>query len=255
MSTTLTRRTALSAMMLILAVAAVPAGAQTTNILKGTYVLTEAGLTPAGQKLSTLARLVFSGDGSITGTVVMQVGTSTATFDAQGTYTIDSDGTGVMALLTSITSSDGDVTGTTANYKVIQQSSGALSVLRADAWYQTSGEMTLSSSSAPKGTYYLTESASRSGTRIAALVFDGTGNVSGYQIVASLGTVSRVPVSGTALTGSSGFGTLSLSIEKTDSDTGETQAAKEGYIFVATQSSIRMLRTDVGGTELLTLSK
>ncbi len=254
-SITLTRRTALFVMMLILAVAAVPAGAQTTNTLKGTYVLTEAGLTPASQELSTLARLVFSGDGTITGTVVMQVGTTTATFDAQGTFTIDSDGTGVMSLLTSVTSTDGDVAGTTANYKLIQRSTGALSVLRADAWYQTSGEMVLASSSAPNDTYYLTESAGRSGTRIATLAFDGAGNVSGYQIVASLGTVSRVTLSGTALAESSGFGTLSLSIEKTDSDTGETQAAKEGYIFLATQSGIRMLRTDVGGTGLLTLSK
>lgn len=253
--TPLTRRTALFAVMLILAVAAVPAGAQTTNTLKGTYVLTEAGLTPAGQELSTLARLVFSGDGAITGTVVMQVGTTTATFDAQGTYTIDSSGAGVMSLLTSVTSTDGDVAGTTANYKLIQRSTEALSVLRADAWYQTSGELVLASSSAPKDTYYLTESASRSGTRIATLVFDGAGNVSGYQILASLGTVSRVTLSGTALAESSGFGTLSLSIEKTDSETGETQAAKEGYTFLATQSGIRMLRTDVGGTGLLTLSK
>ncbi len=249
-----TRSSVLHASMLVLALAMVSAGAQGASTLTGTYVLTEEGLTPAGQSLVTLASLTFSDTGTITGTAIMQVGASQATFDAQGTYSIAADGTGTMALSTSVTTSDGDTAFTTANYKLIQRSSGALSLLRVDGWYQTSGELALASTSALKGTYYLTESAGRAGTRIAEVEFDGSGNVNGYEIVGSFGSVSRVTLSGTTEALTNGFRTLSLTTAKTDSDTGETQITKETYAFLVTRENVRMLRTDAPGSALLIMS-
>src|SRR5262245_58111546 len=61
--------------------------------LKGAYVLSEQGAASAD-----LAYLTFSGAGAVAGTEVVQASNPVATYSVQGTYTINPDNTGIIAL-------------------------------------------------------------------------------------------------------------------------------------------------------------
>ncbi|MBI3680444.1 MAG: hypothetical protein HY235_08610 [Acidobacteria bacterium] len=97
--------------------------------LKGSYVLSEEGVSQAGS-LVTLAALTFAENGSVSGVQLIQTANGTARLDVQGVYNFDTAKVGTLTLNSSTTDAEGNAVNSAANYKILLEPDNELRALR-----------------------------------------------------------------------------------------------------------------------------
>ncbi len=234
------------------ALTAVSLGAQTTPAIEGSYVLIEEGVLASGAPFASMSKLTIGATGAVTGTQVVQG----ITYDLQGTYSTDTDGTAALLLTASASNSDGETLIVQQSYKLVRPAAGGAVLVRTNPGIFAAGTLSRSGNTASLGgTYYLGEEPlGRPSARLAVLTFDTSGGVSGYEIVNSMQASGKREIKGSYQANASGFTTLSFAVASID-ENGDTVSTAENYMVLATQTELKALRVDSGAARVITLEK
>jgi hypothetical protein len=228
---------------------------QNINTLNGTYALSVEG-TAGSQPVVSLALLSLSQSGAVSGTEVVHGPGVLNKYAVQGSYSLNSDGTGTMSLTSQANSDDSSsAAAVVENYQILVSKTKDVTAIRTDNGYYTIGQMSLAMQPKTlKGAYVLAERGNGGPyAGLGELSFDETSAVTGSEYVETVGMKTQFSLSGAYYFGSDGFGTLSLNVPNTDAY-GETQYSMENYIFVAGVSSLKAIRTDLNMPVVSTLS-
>lgn len=227
---------------------------QSTQKLKGSYVLTETGTTPNGQNFAALASLTLSDNGSVIGTELLQTATGLNSIGVQGTYSLSADNTGTLILSPLSTDTVDNSSIANQDYVLVASANGDILALKSDPGYYTTATLSPAAARNPLGAYAFTERAvGRPFARVVSLKFDAAGAANGFSFEDNFGVTNRVDLRGSYQSQAGGLQTLMLSRDVTLDD-GSTQTISQGYTFLATKNDIRMLRTDGNPEGVLILS-
>jgi hypothetical protein len=222
--------------------------------LKGFYVMTEEGTSPAAP-LASIAALTFTESGGITGTKGVRTPTSLAQSVVQGSYSIDSTRTGTITLTASIPEEEGETRLDVVQYRVVLSPANEITAIRSNPGFYTVARFQPGLESGWSGNYSFAErSLTRPYARLGAIRLDSSGNVSGTQMEDSLGIQSTAAVAGTYSLSGNGFGNLTLHVPSAGPD-GDSAIATENYLCLATKEELKMLRTNGDSLSILTLSR
>ena len=225
-----------------------------TQSMSGVFVLAEEG-SGVSQPIAALAILKFNPDGTVAGFQIHRGPGSTLKSSAQGTYSLNGDGTGVLALATQTMPADNsDPMQSTANYYLRWSKTRGIAAIRSDTGFYTIGTLALADPGPVKGGFILAERGN--GLPYAALGqlnFDGTSAITGSERIAALGFSAAYNVTGSYATGLDGFGSFTLNIPSTDAD-GNVSFSPANYVFAATGNQIFAIRTDGNSAVVSTLT-
>src|SRR5262245_34294538 len=103
----------------MLVLANIPAQAQQTNAtIKGSYVLTQEGMTADGQSFTSLGAFQFNENGTVSGTEMVLSRTGLARVGLTGTYSF-TNGIGSLNLLSSSSDDDGNTVTLSETYRML----------------------------------------------------------------------------------------------------------------------------------------
>ena len=223
--------------------------------LSGTFVLAEEG-SGVSQPVASIAILNFASGGTVMGTQLLRGPGTTVKNNVQGTYLLNSDGTGSLALTSqTMATEDSQSIVTSINYQLRGSKTRGIAAIRTDPGLFTIALLSPAAAAGPiKGGFILAERANGVAyAGLGILSFDGTNAVAGSERVASVGSNVVNNLTGTYAVGSDGFGTLTLSVPATDAD-GNTSYTTANYVFVAGANQIFAIRTDAGTAFVSTLT-
>lgn len=236
----------------LVALTAASLGAQTAPSIEGSYVLIEEGVLAAGAPFASMSKLTIGATGAVTGTQVAQG----ITYDLQGVYSTDTDGTASLSLTASASNPDGEPLTVQQTFKLVRPAAGGAVLVRTNPGVFAAGTLSRSANAASlAGTYYLSEEPlGRPSARLAVLTFDSAGAISGYEIVNSVLASGKREIKGSYQANASGFTTLAFAVTSTD-ENGDSVNTTENYVVLAAQSELKALRLDSGAARVITLEK
>lgn len=242
----------------MLVLASIPAHAQQTNAtIKGSYVLTQEGMTPDGQPFTSLATFQFNENGSVSGTEMVLSRTGLARVALTGTYSF-ANGVGSLNLLSSSSDDDGNtVVNLSETYRMLATQNNEYNLIRNNIGYYSTAKLSPAASTANlTGSYQFSElGANRPFSRIVSLTFNGTASAKGFAIQENAGNEETVTLTGITQPNGDGFGTLVLTHSSTNAD-GDPVAVNENFLFLVTASDgARMMRADNTADGLIDLTK
>ena len=228
---------------------------QTSAPLSGTYIFSEEG-SGSSQPIASIAILNFMSGGTVAGMEISRSPGTTAKTSLQGTYVLNTDGAGSLALTAQTMPTDGTAPVTSnLNYQLLSPGSGPIDAIRTDNGFFTIGRLSLKAQASPlKGSFVFAEHGN--GTPFAGLGelnLDGTNTLSGSERVESLGFNVVNSVTGNYSVGSDGFGSFTLNIPSTDIN-GNVSNSAANYVFVSGVDQVYAIRTDANTAAISTLS-
>lgn len=226
--------------------------AQTAPSLEGSYVLIEEGVLASGNPYASMSRLTIGASGAASGSQVAQG----VTYDLQGAYSAEADGTASLILTATSSNADGEPVTIQQSYRLVRPAAGGAILLRTNPGVFAVGTLTRASTTGPlSGTYYLSEErGGRASARLAALTFDASGGVSGYEIVNSVLASGKREIKGSYQINANGFTSLSFAAASTD-ENGDPVNTRENHVLLGTQTELKALRVDAGAAGVVTLEK
>jgi hypothetical protein len=220
---------------------------------KGAYVLSETSNVSA-----TLTTLSFADDGSVVGTALVQQGGPIVAYAVQGVLTVSADGGKTLTLSgSSLEAVDaaGEPLPLSRTLKLIPISADAYATLSTDPGQYVRGELNPASASVAPGEYVVNgKSVDPAATSVEIVTLDGSGSLSGREVVNSFGAILERALSGAYASTSNGFIKIDVTATYTD-ENGDAQSVTESYLAAATRKDIRMLQVEASAVGLLTMSK
>ncbi len=225
--------------------------AQTPGAISGQFVVAEEGFTVSGQAVAALSLLTFSGSGSVSGRQYSQG----AIRDVQGVYTSGVAGFGSLVLNVTGPGGEGDSATSAAAYRVIVAPGGDIAAVRVDPGSSSTARIVAAGPLTARGAYLLNQRpSSRKFVRVALLTFDGTGSVSGIQVIDTQSGAAESNIAGSVAAMSDGFQTLSLASSIT-SENGDAETAREEYVVLNTSNELFAIASAPGPAQLLVLER
>jgi hypothetical protein len=238
------------------AILSIGANAQSnTQSLSGSFILAEEG-SGVSQPVASIAILKFTGDGNVSGLQLLRGPGSLTKLSAQGSYVLNSDGSGMLLLTTMTMPTDSsDPVQSTANYSLRWTRNRGIAAIRLDTGFFTIGTLAPSADPGPiTGSFILAERGNGSPyAGLGRLSFDGSSAIAGAERVAALGMNSAFDLTGSYAMGSDGFGSFTLNIPFTDFS-GNTGATAANYVFAQSTTQIFAIRTDGNSAIVSTLT-
>jgi len=221
--------------------------------IKGTYVFVEEGMDPMGQAIGGLALFQFAETGAVTGTEMIPTSKGVVRLDLQGSYTPQSDGTISLVLTAPGSDEEGNTQNIMESYRLLTGRNGEIHAVRTNDGFYSIARLYPAKANALRGAYMFAQKPNGEPmARLVQLVFDGTGNSKGFQVLASQTMDATLELKGTTQNLPDGFGSLTL-VSTISNDDGETTAMTENYLYLSTETGVKMLRTDCGRICIITL--
>jgi hypothetical protein len=205
---------------------------------------------------TSLATLMIGGDGTVTGTEIVQLGGSLVTYAVQGILATNDDGTKTLSFSgpsTDTVDVNGDPLVSSESLRLVSLPNGGYIAFRTDAGQFASGNLYPAVSAPASGTYVVTgTTADPSAISVDLLSFDSAGNISGNRVQNALGAVTQQTLRGSYQSSANGFYTIQLNVPSTDAD-GNAVMNIESYLALPNSRNMRMIRVD-RAAGLLTLA-
>jgi len=228
---------------------------QNTQTLSGTYVFSEEG-SGVTQPMASVAILNFMTGGTVAGTRVWRSPGSSYKSSLQGTYSLNSDGAGALALTATTIPTDGsDPVTVNVNYQLLVSKTRNINAIRTDNGFFTIAQLSPAATiGSLKGAFVFSEQGNGSPyAGLWLLNLDGTNGITGSLRVQTVGVNVACNLTGNYALASDGFGTLTLNIPATDLD-GNVSFTPANYIFVAGMNQVFAIRTDATTATISTLT-
>ena len=222
------------------------------SIPPGSYVFSQAG--PA---FTSLARLDFAADGTVTGVEVHWSYCTVGTYALQGTSSSAGNKINLILDATRLDTTDGigDALTFVETVELLQTSTGEFLTIRTDGGMPATGTLMPSGGQPARGAYVLSgKPIDPAAVSVELVTLDGAGGVSGRALLNAYGVTSVVELSGSYGSRPDGFLTLTRTWQNTDSD-GNTLSSTETYAMLATRKDLRLMRIDIGPGGIVVLSK
>ena len=105
-----------------------------------------------------------------------------------------------------------------------------------------------------KGNFILSEGGNYgSYAQVGEFGFDGSGNITGFELVQATGMNSRYNFNGNVAQGFDGFSAMSINVPSVDSD-GNATRTQENYVVASTASGVKAMRIDAGFADVANLT-
>ncbi len=240
----------------LLACAAAAATAQqpASFVPPGSYVLAEQGTSQA-QPLASLTVINVAADGTIAGTQAMRTLASLSKSRVTGVATLNSDQTVMLTLTATAADADGNPLTSTESFILLPGKLNEFTALRVDNGISSIGSFAAAGSTSPiRGNFILSESGiSGSYAHVGAFGFDGSGNVTGFELVQTTGVNSRYNFNGKVAQGFDGFSAMTINVPSVDTD-GNAAFTQENYVVAPTASGLKAMRIDAGFADVANLT-
>ena len=225
--------------------------------MSGTFVLAEEG-SGVSQPIASIAILNFASGGTVAGVQIQRSPGSTLKLNAIGTYSLNNDGTGTLALTLTgqaVPPEGVDPFVGSASYHLRWAKGRGVAALRMDTGLFTIGSLSPAADAGlPKGGFIFAERGNGSPyAGLGLLNFDGANAIAGSERITSVGLNFTNNLAGSYSMGADGFGAFTLNIPSTDVD-GNVSYSAANYVFAAGAGQILAIRTDGNSAVVSTLT-